>query len=89
MAHGQDCTLKILLGILRTKPASFQIAEIALLATKEAKDLPAVWLLGAISNFLPYLFSFKKCVAYTGNNMRKQTPVPDKKEKDVSDPLQM
>uniref|UniRef100_A0AAR2K080 Kinesin motor domain-containing protein n=1 Tax=Pygocentrus nattereri TaxID=42514 RepID=A0AAR2K080_PYGNA len=23
-----------------------------------------------------------KCVAYTGNNMRKQTPVPDKKEKD-------
>ncbi|XP_054834209.1 kinesin-like protein KIF3A isoform X1 [Eublepharis macularius] len=25
-----------------------------------------------------------KCVAYTGNNMRKQTPVPDKKEKDVS-----
>uniref|UniRef100_A0A8C9LHF6 Kinesin-like protein n=1 Tax=Piliocolobus tephrosceles TaxID=591936 RepID=A0A8C9LHF6_9PRIM len=24
-----------------------------------------------------------KCVAYTGNNMRKQTPVPDKKEKDV------
>lgn len=27
---------------------------------------------------------FKKCVAYTGNNMRKQTPVLDKKEKDVS-----
>uniref|UniRef100_A0A8C6KL77 Kinesin-like protein n=1 Tax=Nothobranchius furzeri TaxID=105023 RepID=A0A8C6KL77_NOTFU len=25
-----------------------------------------------------------KCVAYTGNNMRKQTPAPDKKEKDVS-----
>ncbi|XP_074529546.1 kinesin-like protein KIF3A isoform X2 [Halichoeres trimaculatus] len=23
-----------------------------------------------------------KCVAYTGNNMRKQTPAPDKKEKD-------
>ena len=23
-----------------------------------------------------------KCVAYTGNNMRKQTPVPDKKERD-------
>ncbi|XP_014054139.1 kinesin-like protein KIF3A isoform X1 [Salmo salar] len=23
-----------------------------------------------------------KCVAYTGNNMRKQTPVPDKKDKD-------
>ncbi|XP_044136759.1 kinesin-like protein KIF3A isoform X2 [Bufo gargarizans] len=23
-----------------------------------------------------------KCVAYTGNNMRKQTPVPEKKEKD-------
>ncbi|XP_040200564.1 kinesin-like protein KIF3A isoform X1 [Rana temporaria] len=23
-----------------------------------------------------------KCVAYTGNNMRKQTPIPDKKEKD-------
>uniref|UniRef100_W5MWJ4 Kinesin-like protein n=1 Tax=Lepisosteus oculatus TaxID=7918 RepID=W5MWJ4_LEPOC len=23
-----------------------------------------------------------KCVAYTGNNMRKQTPLPDKKEKD-------
>ncbi|XP_066445364.1 kinesin-like protein KIF3A [Eleutherodactylus coqui] len=23
-----------------------------------------------------------KCVAYTGNNMRKQTAVPDKKEKD-------
>lgn len=34
-------------------------------------------------------FSFKKCVAYTGNNMRKQTPVTDKKEKDVSEPLQM
>lgn len=33
--------------------------------------------------------SFKKCVAYTGNNMRKQTPVADKKEKDVSEPLQM
>lgn len=27
---------------------------------------------------------FQKCVAYTGNNMRKQTPAPDKKEKDVS-----
>lgn len=26
----------------------------------------------------------QKCVAYTGNNMRKQTPAPDKKEKDVS-----
>lgn len=26
----------------------------------------------------------QKCVAYTGNNMRKQTPVPDKKDKDVS-----
>lgn len=26
---------------------------------------------------------FQKCVAYTGNNMRKQTPAPDKKEKDV------
>ncbi|XP_021097112.1 kinesin-like protein KIF3A isoform X2 [Heterocephalus glaber] len=26
-----------------------------------------------------------KCVAYTGNNMRKQTPVPDKKEKDPSE----
>uniref|UniRef100_A0AAQ4PC45 Kinesin-like protein n=1 Tax=Gasterosteus aculeatus aculeatus TaxID=481459 RepID=A0AAQ4PC45_GASAC len=25
-----------------------------------------------------------KCVAYTGNNMRKQTPAPDKKEKDPS-----
>uniref|UniRef100_A0A8C7RCP0 Kinesin-like protein n=1 Tax=Oncorhynchus mykiss TaxID=8022 RepID=A0A8C7RCP0_ONCMY len=24
----------------------------------------------------------QKCVAYTGNNMRKQTPVPDKKDKD-------
>uniref|UniRef100_A0A8C5PLM4 Kinesin-like protein n=1 Tax=Leptobrachium leishanense TaxID=445787 RepID=A0A8C5PLM4_9ANUR len=24
-----------------------------------------------------------KCVAYTGNNMRKQTPIPDKKEKDL------
>lgn len=29
-------------------------------------------------------FVFQKCVAYTGNNMRKQTPAPDKKEKDVS-----
>lgn len=27
---------------------------------------------------------FQKCVAYTGNNMRKQTPISDKKEKDVS-----
>lgn len=26
----------------------------------------------------------QKCVAYTGNNMRKQTPAVDKKEKDVS-----
>lgn len=32
-------------------------------------------------SFLPFIF--KKCVAYTGNNMRKQTPIPDKKEKDV------
>lgn len=30
-------------------------------------------------------FCLQKCVAYTGNNMRKQTPVLDKKEKDVSD----
>lgn len=29
-------------------------------------------------------YNFQKCVAYTGNNMRKQTPAPDKKEKDVS-----
>lgn len=29
-------------------------------------------------------FFFQKCVAYTGNNMRKQTPAPDKKEKDAS-----
>ena len=32
--------------------------------------------------FFPSPF-FQKCVAYTGNNMRKQTPAPDKKEKDV------
>lgn len=31
-----------------------------------------------------YFNVFQKCVAYTGNNMRKQTPAPDKKEKDVS-----
>ncbi|GCB69961.1 hypothetical protein scyTo_0010674 [Scyliorhinus torazame] len=33
-----------------------------------------------IDNFIPQ--EYQKCVAYTGNNMRKQTPVPDKKEKD-------
>ncbi|KAK2509983.1 hypothetical protein MC885_004955 [Smutsia gigantea] len=33
-----------------------------------------------IDNFIPQ--DYQKCVAYTGNNMRKQTPVPDKKEKD-------
>lgn len=37
-------------------------------------------------NFCLFTLSgiFQKCVAYTGNNMRKQTPAPDKKEKDVS-----
>ncbi|KAG8507801.1 Kinesin-like protein KIF3A, partial [Galemys pyrenaicus] len=33
-----------------------------------------------IDNFIPQ--DYQKCVAYTGNNMRKQTPVADKKEKD-------
>lgn len=42
-----------------------------------------------MSNTFLSFFVFKKCVAYTGNNMRKQTPVADKKEKDVSMPLQM
>lgn len=36
------------------------------------------------TNFKTCLFASQKCVAYTGNNMRKQTPAPDKKEKDVS-----
>lgn len=31
-----------------------------------------------------FSYAIQKCVAYTGNNMRKQTPAPDKKEKDVS-----
>ncbi|KAG7261061.1 hypothetical protein CRUP_007855 [Coryphaenoides rupestris] len=35
-----------------------------------------------IDNFIPQ--DYQKCVAYTGNNMRKQTPAPDKKEKDSS-----
>uniref|UniRef100_A0A8C7J9C3 Kinesin-like protein n=1 Tax=Oncorhynchus kisutch TaxID=8019 RepID=A0A8C7J9C3_ONCKI len=35
-----------------------------------------------IDSFIPQEYQVCKCVAYTGNNMRKQTPVPDKKEKD-------
>uniref|UniRef100_A0A8C1FYX4 Kinesin-like protein n=1 Tax=Cyprinus carpio TaxID=7962 RepID=A0A8C1FYX4_CYPCA len=35
-----------------------------------------------IDNFIPQEYQVCKCVAYTGNNMRKQTPVSDKKEKD-------
>lgn len=35
-------------------------------------------------SFFLVICLFQKCVAYTGNNMRKQTPAPDKKEKDVS-----
>lgn len=43
------------------------------------------WVVGVKIWIVYYVFFLcQKCVAFTGNNMRKQTPAPGKKEKDVS-----